>query len=332
MKILRILLFPIVPIYFLVTWVRNRLYDSGIKSSKVYDFPVICVGNLSTGGTGKTPMIEYLVKLLSDQRKIATLSRGYKRVTKGFVLADENANVDTIGDEPFQFYNKFSEVYVAVDEDRQHGISALRSFEPQPEVFLLDDAFQHRKVKAGLNILLTSYYNLYVNDIVLPTGNLREPKLGAQRADIIVVTKCPNDLSEGKKASILKTIRPKPHQKVFFSFIKYSDSVISVIEKKSLEDLPTFTLVTGIANAKPLVDFLNSKHLDFEHLEFGDHYNFTIKDIELLEKKSLLLATEKDFMRLKDVESLQPKLYHIPIEIKIDRPEKFNKLIEEFSI
>ncbi len=330
MKILRILLFPIVPIYFFVTWLRNRLYDSGIKSSKSYDFPVICVGNLSTGGTGKTPMIEYLIRLLSNKDKVATLSRGYKRVTKGFILADKTSNVDTIGDEPFQFYNKFSEIYVAVDENRQHGISKLLELQPQANVVLLDDAYQHRKVKAGFNILLTSFNNLYVNDMVLPTGNLREPKLGAKRADVIVVTKCPADLSEVKKQSIIKRVRKKSNQHVFFSSIKYSDSVFSATQQNPLEKLSSFTLVTGIANATPLVAFLNSKQLKFEHLEYGDHYNFTIKDIEKLEKKSCILTTEKDFMRLNTVESLQSKLYYIPIEVVIDNAQGFDKLITEF--
>ena len=180
MKFIRIILFPIVPIYYLVTWLRNKLYDTGIKSSKSYDFPVICVGNLSTGGTGKTPMIEYLIRLLKDEKSLATLSRGYKRKTEGFVLADENANANTIGDEPFQFYTKFNAIAVAVDSDRQNGIAQLRKLKIQPEVILLDDAYQHRKVKAGFNILLTAYNNLYYKDMVLPTGNLREPRSGAK--------------------------------------------------------------------------------------------------------------------------------------------------------
>ncbi|MFD1063209.1 tetraacyldisaccharide 4'-kinase [Winogradskyella litorisediminis] len=327
MKILRILLFPIVPIYFLVTWLRNRLYDSGIKPSKSYDFPVICVGNLSTGGTGKTPMIEYLIRLLSEKKKVATLSRGYKRVTKGFLVADSSANVDMVGDEPFQFYNKFEDIYVAVDENRQNGIKELRKLKPQPEVILLDDAYQHRKVKAGLNILLTAYYNLYTKDIVLPTGNLREPKSGADRANIIVVTKCPETINDIEKEAIIKQIKPKAHQHVFFSGIKYTEHVNSAIETKSLLELPKFTLVTGIANANPLVNYLNSNTLDFHHLEYGDHYNFTLKDIELLEKQELIVTTEKDFMRLFEVESLQKKLFYLPIEVVLDKPLEFNKLI-----
>ena len=330
MKLLRIVLFPIVPIYYSVTWLRNKLYDAGIKSSKSYDFPVICVGNLSTGGTGKTPMIEYLVRLLIKNKKVATLSRGYKRVTKGFLLADENTNVDTIGDEPFQFYKKFNDVIVAVDEDRQNGIAELRHLNPQPQVILLDDAYQHRKVKAGFNILLTSYQKLYTKDIVLPTGNLREPKSGADRADVIVVTKCPEDISSSEKEKITKEIDPKPHQNVFFSKIYYGENAISANGQIRLKDLPKFTLVTGIANAKPLVNFLNSQSLDFEHLEYGDHYNFTIKDIELFEQKELILTTEKDYMRLLDNESLKSTLYYLPISIDIDNTEKFNNLILEF--
>ena len=196
MKFIRIILFPIVPIYYTVTWLRNRLFDRGIMPSKSYDIPVICVGNLSTGGTGKTPMIEYLIRLLKHQKSVATLSRGYKRITEGFVLADGDATADTIGDEPYQFYRKFKDITVAVDSNRQNGIEQLLQLEPKPNVILLDDAYQHRKVKAGLNILLTPYYKLYTDDIVLPTGNLREPRSGANRANIIVITKCPSDISD----------------------------------------------------------------------------------------------------------------------------------------
>ncbi|TCK67308.1 lipid-A-disaccharide kinase [Winogradskyella wandonensis] len=329
MKFLRILLFPVVPIYYLVTWLRNRLYDSGVKASKSYDFPVICVGNLSTGGTGKTPMIEYLIRLLSN-KKVATLSRGYKRITKGFLLADDDENVDTIGDEPFQFYNKFDSIYVAVDEDRQNGIEQLRTLEPQPNVILLDDAYQHRKVKAGFNILLSSYHNLYTKDMVLPTGNLREPRSGAKRADAIVITKCPSKLDDAEKQNIISQISPKTYQHVFFSHIAYSDMVFSATEKKLLESLGHFTLVTGIANANPLVEYLKSKALDFQHVEYGDHYNFTLKDIELLEQKEIILTTEKDYMRLLTEESLLKTLFYIPIEINIDKSSEFNKLILDY--
>ena len=257
MKFIRIILFPFVPIYFLVTWFRNLAYDKGWFKSVSYDFPVICVGNLSAGGTGKTPMVEYLIRLLKDETNLATLSRGYGRKTKGFLLAENNITATELGDEPFQFYHKFKdEITVAVDEDRQHGIAALRTLKSKPEVVILDDAFQHRKVKAGYNILLTTYANLYVDDFVLPTGNLREPKKGAKRANIIVVTKCPELLSQEEKEAIVLKLKPKVYQHVFFSHIGYNDSVLNETEKVGLNALKSFTLVTGIANAKPLVNYL----------------------------------------------------------------------------
>lgn len=331
MKILRHILFPFVPIYYLVTWFRNKLYDLGIKKSKSYSFPVFCVGNLSAGGTGKTPMIEYLITLLKNDYKVATLSRGYKRQTKGFYLADETASAQTIGDEPFQFYNKFKkDILVAVDADRQNGISELQKQKNKPEIILLDDAYQHRKVKAGFNILLTTYANPYFSDFVLPTGNLREPKDGAKRANIIVVTKCPDVLNESTKTSFIKRIRPLEHQSIFFSSIRYSDKVISENSTIALKELSNFTLVTGIANAKPLVDFLNSKHLKFEHINFKDHHNFSQKDIEVLRTKALIVTTEKDFMRLKHYEFLRDKLFYLPINLVIENEEKFNKRIKEF--
>jgi len=329
-KLIRKILFPVVPIYYLVTWLRNKLYDLGIKKSESYNFPVVCVGNLSVGGTGKTPMIEYLIKLLKDDFKVATLSRGYKRKTKGFELADNNASAESIGDEPFQFYNKFvNDVLVAVDSDRRNGIITLRNLQQKPEIVLLDDAFQHRKVKAGFNILLTTYSNPYYLDFVLPTGNLREPKSGAKRANIIVVTKCPIDIKDSKKSNILNKIKPEPYQHVFFSSIAYSNEVFSNDTSKKLESLPNFTLVTGIANANPLVDFLKAENLKFKHFNFKDHHEFSQHDILQLEKQQLIVTTEKDFMRLKQYKSLTDKLFYLPITVVIDDKMKFNKLIKQ---
>lgn len=330
MKFIRIILFPIVPIYYLITWVRNYLYDCRILASKSYAFPVICVGNLSTGGTGKTPMIEYLIRLLADQKSVATLSRGYKRKTEGFVLADKTANADTIGDEPFQFYKKFDGITVAVDGDRQNGITELMKLNTPPEVILLDDAYQHRKVKPGFNILLTAFNNLYYNDIVLPTGNLREPRSGSKRADVIVVTKCKENLSEAEKRKITERLMPKAHQKVFFSSIAYSEKVKSYDKDLELAGLPKFTLVTGIANAKPLVDYLANNGLKFDHLEYSDHYNFRASDIETLASMELIVTTEKDYVRLSSYEKLKHKLYYLPIEIQIDNSEDFKMAIRSF--
>lgn len=330
MNFIRIILFPIVPVYYFITWLRNWFYDSGLKRSKSYDFPVVCVGNLSTGGTGKTPMIEYLIRLLKDENYLATLSRGYKRKTEGFVLADQNANANSIGDEPYQFYRKFESIKVAVDADRQHGIDQLRRLEPAPEVILLDDAFQHRKVKAGLNILLTAYNNLYYKDIVLPTGNLREPKSGAKRADIIVVTKCDKAIADVEKQKIASKLKLKDHQQLFFSYVDYGNTVVSDSDTLILKELPKFTLVTGIANARPLVEFLVSKGLEFDHIEYSDHYNFKGSDIEMLASKKLIITTEKDFVRLSEYGKLKRKLYYLPIEIKIDNDEQFNATLKQF--
>jgi tetraacyldisaccharide 4'-kinase len=307
------------------------LYDLKLKTSKSYSLPVICVGNLSVGGTGKTPMIEYLIRLLKDELKIATLSRGYKRKIKGFQIANTNSSADTIGDEPFQFFYKFKDkLLVAVDADRQRGIEKLVSNHSSLDVVLLDDAFQHRKVRAGLNILLTTYNDLYVNDYVLPTGNLREPKQGANRAQIIVVTKCPTNLSEVDKEVVIKRLKPKPHQNVFFSSIRYSDVVVSEIKRINVTDLKEFTLVTGIANANPLINFLTEKKFNFEHLNFKDHHDFSEKEISILEQKQLIITTEKDFMRLKQYMTLKDKLYYLPIEVEIKNSKKFNSLIRNF--
>lgn len=332
MKILRYILFPVVPIYYLVTWIRNILYDLGIKNSKAYDLPIICVGNLSVGGTGKTPMIEYLINLLKKDNKVATLSRGYKRHTKGFIVADESASALSIGDEPFQFYKKFNDIIVSVDADRQRGIDSLLNLESRPDLILLDDAFQHRKVKAGFYVLLTPYSDLYVNDMLLPTGNLREPKNGANRADVIVVTKCPDDIDNNEKQSIIAALKPKAHQKVFFSTIKYSEVLKSATDDKDFNFLKSksFTLVTGIANPKPLVDFLKAKDLNFEHLNFDDHYEFTESDVKLLREKELIITTEKDFMRLNSHFKKDDNLFYLPIKTDIDNSTLFNKIITDF--
>ena len=331
MKLLRYLAFPFVPIYYLVTWLRNLLYDYNIKSSKAYVLPVICVGNLSTGGTGKTPMVEYLIRLLKTDYNLATLSRGYGRKTKGFQLGNKQTSAEILGDEPFQFYNKFKEsIAVAVDGDRQNGISNLLNLKPVPEVIILDDAFQHRKVKAGFNILLTTYSNLYFKDWVLPSGNLREPRAGAKRAHIIVVTKCPETITEAEKEIVRRRINPKENQHVFFSTIAYSDAVFSENESEVLSDLPKFTLVTGIANASTLITFLKNKQLQFNHLEFKDHHHFSATDVEAIASNDLIITTEKDYVRLKNYRQLEGKLFYLPIETQIENATAFNSAVTTY--
>ncbi len=333
MKLLRKLLFPIVPIYHGVTWLRNIGYDKGILKSKSYDFPVICVGNLSVGGTGKSPMIEYLIRLLKDEYKIATLSRGYKRSTQGFQIANDQSSALTIGDEPYQFFNKFKDIIVSVDANRQNGISKLRQLNSKPDVILLDDAFQHRKVEAGFNILLTKYNNLYVDDFALPTGDLREPKSGAKRADVIIVTKCPDNISEEEKTSIVRRLKPEANQTMFFSSISYSNKIFSKDTEKELEHLnhTEFTLITGIADASPLVNHLKKLSFNFEHLNFKDHHVFSDTELNALAEKSLIITTEKDFVRLKDALP-SDKLFYLPIEANILDSKSFDAFIKNYVV
>lgn len=331
MSILRKILIPFSLLYSLIIRLRNYFYDINLFNSISYSFPVIGVGNLSVGGTGKTPMIEYLLRLLMPEYRVATLSRGYGRKTRGFHLLQGTEIASMVGDEPLQFKVNFPNARVAVDEDRQRGISLLHS-ESSPEVILLDDSFQHRKVKAGLNILLTSYGNLYVNDFVLPTGNLREPASGASRANIVVVTKCPENLKAREQEKIKGSLGVKNNQELFFSYIGYHSKICSEKEEVPIKDIEgeKVCLVTGIANPTPLANFLTRQNINFEHLEFPDHHNFYPKDLERIAKAPLIITTEKDYMRLKDLFSHQA-LFYLPMKMKfLNNALKFDNLIEEF--
>jgi tetraacyldisaccharide 4'-kinase len=333
MSILRKFLLPFALLYGLIMIVRNYLYDLRILKSESYPFPVICVGNLSVGGTGKTPMIEYLLKLLIPDYKVATLSRGYGRNTKGFRLVTIKETADKVGDEPLQFKNKFADAVIAVDENRRRGIAKLRQ-EHDSKVILLDDAFQHRKVKAGLNILLTRYEDLYENDFMLPTGNLREPVLGADRAKIIVVTKCPENLSVEQQEVIRNKLKPRNYQHLFFSYISYNNYVFNGKEKIEVQDLinKEVTLVTGIANPSSLCEYLKDSGIAYTHLNFPDHHKFSSEEIREMSKSSFILTTEKDFMRLKG-EVAQEKLFYLSIDMKFIRhTDNFNKEITAFVI
>ncbi|WP_026450587.1 tetraacyldisaccharide 4'-kinase [Aequorivita capsosiphonis] len=315
MNLLRKLLFPFSLLYGGITALRNWLYNKGLLKSKAYTLPVICVGNLSTGGTGKSPMIELLISFLKDDYKIAVLSRGYKRKTTGYRAVLLKSSVEEVGDEPLQFKTKFPEITVAVCEDRQTGIEKLQK---TAEVILLDDAFQHRKVKASLNILLTSFDKLYSNDCMLPTGNLREPKFGANRAQIIVVTKCPENIDNSKMEAIKRKLKPQSYQEVYFSKIGYSSQIMNETEVKPLEYLRSkkFLLVTGIANPKPLIHFLEQEGLHFETKSFPDHHNFSASEMEQLGEHKLILTTEKDYMRLQALTN-KTEIYFLPIKTVI---------------
>ncbi|MCY1479176.1 Tetraacyldisaccharide 4'-kinase [compost metagenome] len=315
MMLLRKILFPFSVLYGLITSIRNFLFDKGILKSYCFDLPIIAVGNLSVGGTGKTPQIEYLIRLLSPNYKIATLSRGYKRKSEGFVLADENSDAAILGDEPFQFYKKFPNIQVAVDADRRNGIEQLLKIS-RPDIILLDDAFQHRKVKAGLYVLLTAYGDLYADDFILPAGNLRESRNGAERAKIIVVTKCPPDLSAKEQDRIQKKLKIDSDQKLCFTSIAYDEFVFSEERQLSVSEIKPVDklLLAGIAKPEPFFAYLQSENDVI--LTFPDHHHFTEKDIVEIKNKAQdkkIITTEKDFVRLRG-RLPDSQLFYLPIK------------------
>lgn len=330
MKILRKLLLPFSLIYWLITGIRNVLYNKGIFKSVTFNVPVIAIGNLSTGGTGKSPQTEYLIRLLSQKYRLATLSRGYKRKSEGFVLADASANAHVLGDEPYQFYRKFPHINVAVDANRRNGIAQLLSIEPKPEVILLDDAYQHRKVKAGFYILLTAYGDIYPDDYILPAGNLRESRSGAERATVIIVTKCPPDLSFEEQQRIIRKLKPLNHQKVYFTTIAYDDKVYSENDTINVTNLigKNKILVAGIAKPQ---SFFNHLKLEGDTcLTFPDHHDFTAKEIAEIEELSrgkIIITTEKDYVRLKG-QLPEGRLFYLPIKTSfIANAADFDKAI-----
>jgi len=332
MKVLRFLLFPFAILYDFVTRIRNFFFDTGIFSRTSFKTPLIVVGNLSVGGTGKTPQIEYLIRLLKDNYKTAVLSRGYGRKTKGFVLLNDTHSATDVGDEPLQYFRKFKNVDIVVDADRVAGVKKLIK-KNAPDVLLLDDAFQHRKVKGSFYVLLTKFDDLFVDDFLLPTGGLRESREGAKRAHIILVTKCPTNLSKEAQDSIKQKLL-QFHKKVFFTRISYGDTLLGSMEVATSK-LKNFEvlLITGIANPVPLVNYLKSLNVQFQHLEFVDHHHFSDKEIERIEKKfkempssKIILTTEKDYVRLRD--KIQ-EISYLPIETTFLNNEnrEFNTLI-----
>ena len=330
MNFLRKILFPFAILYGFITSIRNFLFDCGILKSYSFPIPVIAVGNLSVGGTGKTPQIEYLIRLLSNKYHIATLSRGYKRKSEGFILANTTSNAEILGDEPFQFYKKFSNIQVAVDANRKNGIEQLLSLSNKPDIILLDDAFQHRKVKAGFYILLTAYNDLFTNDFMLPTGNLRESRSGAKRANMIIVTKCPRDISELAQNKIKEKIGID--KTIFFTFIDYDDKIYSNNNNSTfnVNDIKTVDklLLAGIAKPESFFAYLQSKN--DECLVYPDHHHFSEKDIIDIKEKAknkIIITTEKDFVRLSE-KLPNESLFYLPIKSSfINNGDNFDKQI-----
>jgi len=343
LKPIRILLFPFSLIYAAVIWLRNRLFDKNILSSSSFNLPIICVGNLSAGGTGKSPLIEKLIGFLKDQYEVAVLSRGYKRKTQGYALANPNITALEIGDEPFMFYKKFPDVTVAVGEERLVAIPQLLHDKPATQVVLLDDAFQHRSVVAGLNIVLTDYNNLYTRDWWLPTGDLRDERSSAKRADILVVTKCKTDLSEEESDEIITELNPLKHQQVFFTCIQYGLPYHIVNHHTTtINDSVEVLLISGIADPKPLKKYLLEHSETYYEILYSDHHIFTIDDWKDILKRfnniqhenKIILTTQKDAVRLMKFnhEIKDMPFYVMPMSIQFlfMGEDRFHDLIGKF--
>lgn len=339
-RLLRLLLFPISLLYGLSVLIRNKLFDWGLKSSQEFDLPLISIGNITIGGTGKTPHVEYLISLLQSRLNVAVLSRGYARKTKGFVLADDTVTPKEIGDEPFQLKNKFQECTIAVCESRVKGIKQLNA-KNSPDVILLDDAFQHRYVRPGLSILLIDFNRPVFKDFYLPTGNLREGFYSRNRADIVVVTKVPENIRNETLEKWKTKLRLNEKQALFFSSLAYGEvKPVFVNAKNTPLSLDTLTakilLVTGIAEPKSLLTYLDNKGCCYTLLKYPDHHNFDQADTrkilntleELKDENAIILTTEKDAVRLMHLNSfpehLKGRTYFIPISVKLLQNETNN--------
>jgi tetraacyldisaccharide 4'-kinase len=350
MQFLRFLLLPFSLIYGIVMWFRNLFFDYHIFKETTFPVPVIAVGNLTTGGTGKTPHIEYLISLLHHRFKVATLSRGYGRKTSGFLMVADPSTTSMIGDEPMQYHSKFKDIIVSVGEDRVSAIQHLIRIETKPEVILLDDAFQHRSVKPGINILLIEYERVMDIDYPLPAGNLREWKSGMKRADIIIISKAPAILVPIERKRILEHLKTSDQQ-VFFTCYKYGEftrvngkqGTMFMSSSYYLEKRFTIVLVTGIANSSGLYEYLR-RHTDkIETISFRDHHEYTLRDIEKIKEtfdnivnpSKIIVTTEKDAMRLRNPEleeAIRPlPFFYIPIEVMFHNDkEKFDQIITDY--
>ena len=337
---------PLSWLYGLGVGFRNLLFKLGILKSRAFDIPVISVGNITVGGSGKTPHVEYLVSLLKDKMKVAVLSRGYKRKSKGYVLANDDTTMREIGDEPYQMKQKFPELYVAVDKKRTEGIDRLTHDEQTKDVdvILLDDAYQHRYVKPGVNILLVDYHRLIIYDKLLPAGCLREPKEGKSRADIVIITKCPKDLRPMEYRVLMKALDLYPYQSLYFTTLIYDNlKQVYGTESRPINSLPdrcNVLLLTGIASPKQMQNDLSVYNYNLSYLSFSDHHNFSKKDIRTINRKfaelpspKVIITTEKDVARIKFVEGLNEEvkesMYALPVRIQfmLGQEEDFNNKI-----
>ena len=337
---------PLSWLYGLSVRLRNQLFEIGLLKSRSFDIPVISVGNITVGGSGKTPHVEYLIRLLKDRAKVAVLSRGYKRKSRGYVLAGEKTTMSDIGDEPFQMKTKFPDIYVAVDKNRCHGIDTLTGSKEtkDTDVILLDDAFQHRYVKPGINILLVDYHRLIIYDKLLPAGRLREPQNGKSRADIVIITKCPKDLKPMEYRVIIKAMNLYPYQQLYFTTLEYDNlrPMFCGEERplKSISKKENILLLTGIASPKQMIYDLKECSPNITPMTFPDHHQFTKKDIErindtfaAMQSPKIIITTEKDNARLFGMEGLSDEVRHniyiLPVKIKFmpGQEKEFNNKI-----
>jgi tetraacyldisaccharide 4'-kinase len=343
LKSFRILLFPFSLLYGLIVITRNYLFDKNILKSVSFNLPIIAVGNLVVGGTGKSPMVEYLLELLRNRYMVATLSRGYKRKTKGYALSHASTTALEIGDEPMQFHTKFPDVAVAVGEARIEAIPQLLQDRPYTNVIILDDAFQHRSIKPGLNILLTSCNDLFTRDFFLPTGDLRDQRSSYKRADIIVVTKGSPFMSPEEREKVIKEISPLPHQHIFFTSILYNQPYhILSTQKRGITVFDEVLLVTGIANPLPLKNYIVNQCKTYEEMAFSNHHIYTIDDLKDIRKRfqemhaenKLIITTEKDAVRLIKFQEqlLDLPVYVLPVQHKFLFGEgtQFDNLVVSF--
>ena len=312
------------------------MYDWGISKSTKFKTPIINVGNLSVGGSGKSPMVMYLAELLSKNYRTGVLSRGYGRLTKGYGITNYDSNYKTVGDEAMQLFERFRNRFViGVSEERVPGAKKMID-DMDLDVLILDDAYQHRKIKPGFSILMTDYDDPYFKDFLLPAGDLRESRSGASRSQIIMVSKCPEDLTDEKKQYFISRIKPQHYQKVFFSSIGYDENIYSKDKMLPDNNLSYYDilLITGIANPKPLISHLAKFSQRVKHLKFKDHHNFSDQDIKniVAEYKKLgeykiILTTEKDYVRLKTFDYLRDLVYYWPINVNIDKREDFDRTV-----
>lgn len=341
-----IILFPFTLIYGLIINIRNYLYDNKYLRSTKFTFPIICIGNISTGGTGKTPHTNYLINLLKNEYNIAVLSRGYNRKTNGYLEVDTNSKAIDVGDEPLFYKWKHKDtIKVAVCEDRVFGVSQLASDVGIEMVYLLDDAFQHRNIKAGINIVLSDFNRIFTKDLLLPSGNLRESKKGIKRADIIIITKCPSPITSEEKQSLIRDIKPESYQHIFFSSMKYKEIYPLLIDRKiDTESETEVILVCGISNPKYIILELSKRFKNVYNRTFSDHYNYKKEDINsiirtyknLENKNKVIITTEKDATRLfaykDDFLKENINIYCLPIEVEFDLEDKkqFDKAIKHY--